>query len=70
MRKGFLAYLCFRCTWPASLQLAARALVYQRVRARMAHVAVPDDDGSVRLDDLEGVLAVYWSGHCDVSRSV
>lgn len=32
----------------------------------MAHVAVPNDDCCIRLDDLEGVLAVDRSGHCDV----
>lgn len=31
----------------------------------MAHVAVPDDDGCIGLDDLECVLAVYWGGHCE-----
>jgi hypothetical protein len=35
----------------------------------MAHVAVPDDDGRIRLDDLEGVLAVYCGSHCDVLGS-
>lgn len=58
------AYLCFRCTSLASLQLAARALVNHRVRSRMAQIAVPDDDGCIGLNDLEGVLAVYWVGHC------
>lgn len=36
----------------------------------MAHVAIPHDDGCIGLDDLEGVLAVYWSSHCDVRRVV
>lgn len=29
----------------------------------MANVAIPDDNGCVRLDDLEGVLAVDRGGH-------
>jgi hypothetical protein len=36
----------------------------------MAYVAVPDNDGCVGLNDLEGVLAVYGSGHYDVLRSI
>lgn len=32
----------------------------------MAHVAIPDNNGCIRLDDLESMLAVHWSGHCDV----
>lgn len=36
----------------------------------MAHVAIPDDDGRVGLDDLEGVLAIYRGGHFDVRRSI
>ena len=36
----------------------------------MAHVAIPHDDGCVRLDDFEGVLAVDGSGHCDVLGSI
>lgn len=35
----------------------------------MAHVAIPDNNGRIGLDDLEGVLAVYWSSHCDAIRS-
>lgn len=29
----------------------------------MAHVAVPQNQGGVRLDHLEGVLALSWLGH-------
>jgi hypothetical protein len=34
----------------------------------MAHVAVPEDEGGVRLDHLEGVFALSWLGHCEVVR--
>jgi hypothetical protein len=31
----------------------------------MAHVAVPEDEGGVGLDHLEGVFALSWLGHCE-----
>ena len=31
----------------------------------MAHVAVPENEGGVGLDDFEGVLAFSWLGHCE-----
>lgn len=64
-----VAYLCFRSTRPASLQLACGAFVNERVGTRMAHVAVPDNNGCIGLDDLEVVLAVYWGGHFDVKMA-
>jgi hypothetical protein len=60
-----MTYLCFGCTWSASLELAVCTFVNERVRPRMAHIAVPDDDGRIRLNDLEGVLAVDRGGHGD-----
>lgn len=35
----------------------------------MAQMAVPEDNGGIRFDDLEHVGAVSWSGHCDVVES-
>ena len=68
--KGvFMTYLCFGCAWSASLELAVCTFVNERVRPRMTHVAVPDDDGRIRLDDLEGMLAVDRGSHCDVLGS-
>ncbi len=32
----------------------------------MAHVAVPEDEGGVGLDHVEGMLAIGWSGHDDM----
>lgn len=61
----FGTYLCLGRTWSTSLQLAVGTFINERVWTRVAHIAVPDDDGRIRLDDLEGVLAVYWGGHCD-----
>ena len=31
----------------------------------MAHVAIPNNNGRIRLDDLETMLAVHRGGHCD-----
>jgi len=73
MRLGLfiylITYLCFCSTRPASLQLACCALVNERVGTGMAHVAVPDNNGRIGLDDLEVVLAVYWGGHFDVKMA-
>lgn len=43
--------------WPTRLQLAVGALVDVPMRPRVAHVAVPEYEGRVGLDDLEGVRA-------------
>lgn len=48
---------------PASLELAFGAFKDEPVRARMAHVAVPEDEGGVGLDHLEGMLAFAWFAH-------
>ena len=50
----------------ACLELALGALVDPPVRPGMAHIAVPEDEGGVGLDDLEGVFALSWLGHCEV----
>jgi hypothetical protein len=34
----------------------------------VAHVAIPEDEGGVGLDHLEGVFAFSWLGHCVVLR--
>lgn len=47
----------------ASLQLAFRALEDEPVWTRMAHVAVPEDEGGVGLDHLEVVLALSRLRH-------
>lgn len=31
----------------------------------MTHVAIPNNNGRIRLDDLEGMLAAYRGGHRD-----
>ena len=46
------------CAWPASLQLAVRALVDVPMWARVTHGAVPENEGRIRLDHLERVCAV------------
>ena len=48
---------------PARLELAVRTLVDEVMRARMAHVAVPLDEGGVGLDEFEGMRARVWLGH-------
>ena len=53
---------------PASLELATPAFVDVRVGPLVAHIAVPDNDGGIRFDDLEVVLAVGGGGHCDMWR--
>lgn len=40
------------------------ALVDEVVRARMAHVAVPLNEGGVGFDQLEGVSAAVGLSHC------
>lgn len=61
--------LRFRHACLACLELALRALVDPPVRAGMAHVAVPEDEGGVGLDDLERMFALSWLGHCEVFSS-
>ena len=48
---------------PASLELALCALKNEPVRARVAHVAVPKNEGRVGLDHLERVFALSWLCH-------
>lgn len=52
------------CARTAVLELAFLALVDERMRARVAAIAVPRDDVVVRLDDLPRMCAGSWSGHC------
>ena len=56
-------YLGFGRAAAACLELAILALVDVCVRARMAQVAVPEDNGRVRFDHLEHMGAVSWRGH-------
>jgi len=54
--------------WLAGLELAFRALVDEPVRSRVAHVAIPEDQGGVGLDDFEAVFALSGLRHCVVVR--
>lgn len=36
--------------------------------SRVAHIAIPENDGGIGLDDLKAVLAIRWGGHCDMYR--
>lgn len=47
----------------AGLELAAGTFVDEPVRAGVAHVAVPEDEGGVGLDDPERVGALGRLGH-------
>ncbi|KAK7539574.1 uncharacterized protein J3D65DRAFT_284769 [Phyllosticta citribraziliensis] len=49
---------------PAALELAALAFVDEPVRPRVAEVAYPVDEGVVRLDHFERVVAASGDGHC------
>lgn len=35
---------------------------------RVAHVAIPEDEGGVGFDHLESVLAFAWLGHCNEAK--
>lgn len=48
----------------AGLELAALAFVDVPVRTRVTHVAVPEDQGGIGLNNLEGVHATAWDSHC------
>ena len=50
--------------WLAGLKLALRALVDEPMWTGVAHVAVPENQCGVGLDDLEAVFALAWLGHC------
>lgn len=51
---------CFNCAWSTGLELASLAFIDKPVGSRMAHGAVPENQTSVGLDDLEIVWA-SWS---------
>ncbi|KAK7518235.1 uncharacterized protein IWZ02DRAFT_456073 [Phyllosticta citriasiana] len=49
---------------PAALELAALAFIDEPMRPRVTEVAYPVDEGVVRLDHLERVVAASGDGHC------
>jgi len=57
--------LHFRGAWSACLELAVFALKDEPMRTRVAHVAYPFHQSGLRLDELEGVVAISAvEGHC------
>jgi hypothetical protein len=63
---GHCTDLRFRHACFAGLQFALGTFVDPPVRSGVAHVAIPEDEGGVGLDHLEGVFALAGLGHCVV----
>ena len=63
MRQGKRTNSCLRRAWPTGLDLAFGALKDEPMRPRVALVAIPQDQGGVRLDHLEDVLAFSGFRH-------
>ena len=61
--RAILYLLRLRSTWTTRLQFALGALEDEPMRARVAHVAVPEDEGGVGLDHFEAVLALARLRH-------
>jgi hypothetical protein len=65
-----VTYLLLGCAGPAGLEFAVRALEDEIVRARMALLAVPEDESGIGFEHLELVGAAVWLGHyCGMMRS-
>jgi hypothetical protein len=52
---GCWTHLCFSCASLASLELASLALVDESKLLGVTQVAIPEDESSVRLDQLEAM---------------
>jgi len=63
MRLSRRTNSCLRRAWPTGLDLAFGALEDEPMGPGVAFVAIPQDQGGVRLDHLEDVLAFSGSRH-------
>ncbi len=63
MGHGIHTQSCLRRARPAGLDLALRTLEDEPMRPRVALIAIPEDQGRVRLDHLEDVFALSRFRH-------